>query len=114
MDIQPQAIADHPNGVIASVTHIPFADKVFGSAFASHLLEHLPTVSDAKKALEELNRVAETVFIVYPSRQSIGGWITADHHLWIWQEGNTTYIKQRGIAEGSKRNISIKSAVEDE
>ena len=98
MDIQHQAITDHPCGIIASVTHIPFANKVFGSAFASHLLEHLPTTDDAKKALDELNRVAEAVYIVYPSRQSISGWIMADHHLWVWQRGNTTYVKQRGKA----------------
>ena len=114
MDIQRQAIADHPYGVVASVTHIPFADKVFGSAFASHLLEHLPTTGDAKKAMNELNRVAEAVFIVYPSRQSIAGWITADHHLWVWQEGNITYFKQRGMAEGSEKNIIISTAGEDE
>lgn len=96
LDINPDAMHGHPNGVIANVTHIPFSDKSFGAAFASHLLEHLPSADDARKALTELNRVAEAVFIVYPSRQSIAGWLIPDHHLWVWQEGNTTYFKQRG------------------
>jgi hypothetical protein len=98
MDIDHRAIDGHPCGVIADVTHIPFSDKIFGAAFASHLLEHLLTTSDAIKALDELNRVAEAVFIAYPSRQSIAGWMIADHHLWVWQKGDKTYLKQRGGA----------------
>jgi hypothetical protein len=100
LDIDRRALGDHPKGVIASVTHIPFSDKSFGAAFASHLLEHLPTVDDAKQALDELNRVAEAVFIVSPSRQSFFGWLTPGHHLWVWQKGSITYFKQRGKAEG--------------
>jgi hypothetical protein len=96
IDIDRKAIRGHQYGVIASVTHLPFSDKTFGAAFASHLLEHLPTTGDAKKALDELNRVAEAVFIVYPSRQSIAGWLISDHHLWVWQKDGKTYLKQRG------------------
>lgn len=96
LDIDPNAMAGHPCGVVADVTHIPFADDSFGAAFASHLLEHLSSTADAQKALTELNRVADAVFIVYPFRQSLGGWFTRGHHLWVWQKGNTTYIKQRG------------------
>jgi len=102
LDINRRAIDGHPNGVIANVTHIPFSDKSFGAAFASHLLEHLPTTDEAKQALAELNRIAEAVFIVSPSRQSIVGWLIPDHHLWVWQKGNTTYLKQRGKS-GSKQ-----------
>jgi hypothetical protein len=100
LDVDPRAFWGHPKGVVASVTHIPFSDKCFGAAFASHLLEHLPTVDDAKQALDELNRVAEAVFIVSPSRQSFSGWLTPGHHLWVWQKGSITYFKQRGKAEG--------------
>ena len=102
LDIDPRALGDHPQGVIASVTHIPFSDKSFGAAFASHLLEHLPTVDEAKKALDELSRVAEAVFVVSPSRQSIAGWIIPDHHLWVWQKGSITYLRQRGMSAGKK------------
>jgi hypothetical protein len=96
LDIDPNAMTGHPCGVVADVTHIPFADDSFGAAFASHLLEHLPSTADAQEALAELNRVADEVFIVYPFRQSLGGWFTRGHHLWVWQKGNITYIKQRG------------------
>ncbi len=96
LDIDPRAIHDHPAGVVASATHIPFRDGAFGAAFASHLLEHLPTTHEACRALEELHRVAGRVFIVYPSRQSIGGWVVPEHRLWVWQSGDEIYLKQRG------------------
>jgi hypothetical protein len=98
IDIDRRAIYSHPVGVVSSVTDIPFPDGTFGAAFASHLLEHLPTVGDARRALDELNRVAEEVFIVYPSRQSIAAWIIPEHRLWVWQEGDRTYLKQRGVS----------------
>ena len=103
LDIDRRAIDSHPYGIVASVTHIPLSDKSIGTAFASHLLEHLPTIDDAKKALAELNRVAEAVFIAYPSRQSIAAWIISDHHLWVWQKGNTIYLRQRGKSGGKIR-----------
>jgi hypothetical protein len=102
LDIDRRALGDHPKGVVANVTHIPFADKSFGAAFASHLLEHLPTVEAASQALAELNRVAEAVFIVYPSRQSFPGWLIPDHHLWVWQKDATTYLRQRGKSSGKR------------
>ena len=107
LDIDRRAISNHPKGVIADVTHIPFSDKSFGAAFDSHLLEHLATIDDDKKALAELNRIAEAVFIVYPSRQSIAGWAIPDHHLWVWQKNNTTYLKQRGKSASKNKEEYI-------
>lgn len=95
LDIDRRAIEGHPCAVVASCTNIPFADKTFGAVFSSHVLEHIPTTEAAKNALEEMNRVAGAVFIVYPSRQSIVAWLMRDHHLWIWQKGNQTHVKQR-------------------
>jgi hypothetical protein len=100
LDIDYRAMDGHPCGVVANVTHIPFSDKSFGAAFASHLLEHLPTVAEARQALDELNRVADAVFLVSPSRQSFGGWLTKGHHLWVWQKGDIVYLKQRGKSKG--------------
>jgi hypothetical protein len=96
IDIDPRALRGHSGAAVASVTHIPFSDKVFGAAFASHLLEHLPTVGDARRAMAELNRVAEAVYLVCPSRQSIAAWVIPEHHLWVWQEGSRTFLRQRG------------------
>ena len=101
-DIERRAFEGHPCGVIADVTRIPFSDKVFGAAFASHLLEHLPTIDDAERALDELSRVAEVVFIAYPSRQSIGAWLHRGHNLWVWQKGNVIYLEQRGNSTGEE------------
>jgi hypothetical protein len=101
-DIERRAFEGHPCGVIADVTRIPFSDKAFGAAFTSHLLEHLPTIDDAKRALDELNRVAKVVFIAYPSRQSIGAWLHHGHHLWVWQKGDEIYLEQRDNSTGEK------------
>ncbi len=96
LDVDRRAINGHPGAVLASATHIPFRDNAFGAAFASHLLEHLPTVEAARQALEEMYRVAGDVFITCPSRQSIAGWVIPEHHLWVWQKEGTTYLRQRG------------------
>ena len=99
IDIIPGAIVGQPNGVVADVVHLPFPDKTFGAAFASHLLEHLPDQAKAEAALVELERVAETVFLSYPSRQSIPAWMIRDHRLWVWQKGDVVYLQQRGRTE---------------
>jgi hypothetical protein len=96
LDINPRAIAGCPNAVLADVTRIPFADGAFGAAFASHLLEHLPDTHAAETALAELHRVADVVYIAYPYRQSLGGWLTRGHHLWVRQKGGTITLTQRG------------------
>lgn len=95
LDIDRNAVAGHSQPVVASVTHIPFEDRVFGSVFASHLLEHLPSMEDARQALNELSRTADAVFITSPSRQSLSGWLHPDHHLWVWQEGDKTFLEER-------------------
>ena len=103
VDIARSAFDGHSHGVIGDVTQIPFLDKSFGAAFASHVVEHLPTTSDAKGALAELHRVAEAVFVAYPSRQAIGAWAKREHHLWVWQKGNMTYLEQRRNSERKTR-----------
>ncbi len=102
LDIDRRALGNQPGAVIADITRIPFADKGFGAVFASHILEHLATVADAEQALSELRRVADTVFIVYPSRQSIPAWLKREHHLWLWQKKNVIYLKQRGGPSGCR------------
>ena len=79
--------------VEASVTSIPFPDGHFGSAFISHVLEHLPTVGDAEQAVRELYRVADEVFILSPSKQSIIAWLHPGHHLWVRQTPAGVYLE---------------------
>ena len=95
LDIDRRALEGHPCGIVASCTNIPFDQKIFGAVFSSHVLEHMPTTQMAEQALAEMNRVAGSVFIAYPSRQSIAAWIIRDHHIWVWQKGGRTLLKQR-------------------
>jgi len=102
LDIERHAFEGHPCGVIADVTRIPFSDKAFGAVFASHILEHLPSTYYADMALDELSRIAEVVFLAYPSRQSIGAWLHPGHNLWVWQKGDAIYLEQRNNLAGKK------------
>jgi hypothetical protein len=95
VDIKASAIIGHPNAIVANVIKLPFPDKTFGAAFASHLLEHLPDAEQARVALTELKRVSDVVYIAYPSRQSVVAWLIPDHHLWVWQKNNTVFLKSR-------------------
>jgi hypothetical protein len=105
LDIDKRALRDHPCAVVADITSIPFKDKSFGAVFASHIIEHMPNIEVAERALSELKRVADSVFIVYPSKQSILAWVKLEHHLWLWQEGNVMCLEQRDKSEPMRRCI---------
>jgi len=55
---------------------LPFADKQFGVAFASHILEHL---ANCQFALGEMVRVADYVVVVLPDPRYFSGWLWPDH-----------------------------------
>ena len=55
---------------------LPFADKQFGCAFASHVLEHL---DNWQFALNEMVRVADNVVVVLPHPQYFSGWLWPGH-----------------------------------
>ncbi|MBA7644273.1 hypothetical protein ES703_52015 [subsurface metagenome] len=80
---------------IADVRDIPYPDKYFGAAFASHILEHLSTMEDACRALDELDRVADMFFIVSPHKSSIMAWLHPEHRLWITENEDGYRIEQR-------------------
>ena len=103
LDIERRAFEGHPCGVLADISRIPFCDKAFGAVFASHILEHLPSTYHADRALDELSRVSESVFLAYPSRQSIGAWLHPGHCLWVWQKGGAIYLEQRNSTVGKKK-----------
>jgi hypothetical protein len=114
IDIDKGAIQGHPNGIVATVTSLPFPDRTFGAAIASHLLEHLYTTTEAKQALKELARVADAVYIAYPTKQSVASWIIPDHRLWVWQEGDTVFLEQRRVANGHREErFVLKNGRED-
>jgi SAM-dependent methyltransferase len=62
------------------IYHLPFADKAFGAAVASHILEHL---DDPDAALQELGRVADRVFVVLPYAWLPSTWLYPDHR-WVF------------------------------
>jgi len=106
LDIDRRAIAGCSCGVVADVRQMPFPDKTFGAVFASHLLEHLPSVADAKAALAEFDRVADAIFIAHPYRQAVMTWLTPSHHLYVWQEEGKIYLKQRsGLRNSGKKEV---------
>jgi len=55
---------------------LPFDDKQFGSAFASHVLEHL---DNWQFALAEASRIADYVVVVLPHPANFGGWLAPEH-----------------------------------
>jgi hypothetical protein len=95
IDISPE-MAKFCNGLVADIREIPYPDGHFGAAFASHVVEHLATIEDAKAAFDEMERVADKVFIVSPHKSSLMAWIIPGHHLWVTPSGDGYIIEQRG------------------
>lgn len=82
---QPEVLANldiAPNGMPHFIqidlerSPLPFADKQFGCAFASHVLEHLDNWSFA---LEEACRVADYAVVVLPHPAYFSGWLWPGH-----------------------------------
>lgn len=80
---------------IADVRDIPYPDSHFGAAFCSHVLEHLSTIEDAVQALDEMERVADKVFVVSPHKTSLIAQILPGHHLWVTPSGDGYIIEQK-------------------
>lgn len=95
LDISPKACKGAPKQVIADVREIPFPDKYFGAAFCSHILEHMQNLKEGQKAVNELLRVTNKVFVLGPSKQSILAWLTSGHHLWAYQKEGTIILEER-------------------
>lgn len=90
----------------ADVRSIPYPSHYFGSVYISHVLEHLPTIDDCYRALDELQRVADRVFVVTPHKTSLAAWLHPDHHLWVLPDGDGYIIEQRGKAGQAAYTIS--------
>jgi ubiquinone/menaquinone biosynthesis C-methylase UbiE len=66
------------------VLRIPFPDRHFGAAIASHVLEH---VERPDLALQELHRVADVVVIVAPKWWAPHTWLHPGHRWYIRDDG---------------------------
>lgn len=96
LDIEPASCSGCPEVEISDIRQIPYAHGYFGAAFASHVVEHLPTAGDALMALDEMQRVADYIFVVSPRKANIVSWIVPSHHLWVWQGyDGSIYISER-------------------
>jgi hypothetical protein len=111
IDISPE-MAKFCDAEIADVRDIPYPDSYFGAAFCSHVLEHLPTIEDAGIALDELERVADRVFVVSPHKTSIMAWINPGHHLWVTPSGDGYILEQRGNGLAKEESYIIAIQVE--
>lgn len=92
MDIAaPQSVTCTKNRVCyGDIYSIPYPDKHFGAAIASHVLEHL---EDPNAALRELQRVADEVFVVVPKWWAPHTWAHPGHKWYINQNGAMTRIR---------------------
>ncbi len=70
--------------MVGDIRKMTFPDKSFGAALCSHVLEHL-SLEDARRALSELQRVAEVVYVCSPTRPSLVNWLYPEHQLWVDQ-----------------------------
>lgn len=83
LDIDPNMACNCPEqGMVGDVRDILFPDKYFGVAFVSHVLEHLPA-EDIGQAVAELERVADRVIVLSPTRLSMLAWVNPHHQAWV-------------------------------
>jgi len=76
--------------VYGNIYNIPFPDKYFGSVVASHVVEHL---ENPKEAIDELYRVADSVYVITPLWWCPHTWLHPDHKWLITKDGKGQYIK---------------------
>jgi len=83
LDIRP--LHDYvPNFVQGDIENLwMFEDKVFGVAYASHVMEHL---NDYHQGMSELHRVADEVYTVLPRWWSPSNYLN-NKHKWIFPIG---------------------------
>ena len=98
LDIDPRVAQECPVVKVADVRSIPLADGFAGAAFASHVLEHLPSVEDAMLAWRELHRVADVVLVAGPRPLNPIARMVPDHSLWCYQRRDgSLYIEHRTL-----------------
>jgi SAM-dependent methyltransferase len=79
LDIVPRQAPHFVQGDIQNL-HM-FRDKQFGAIYAAHVLEH---VDDPDRALLELHRVAETVYVITPLPVYPWSWLHPQHKWILW------------------------------
>lgn len=96
IDIDPNIDSAVPYQIM-DVRNMSFSDKQFGASFISHVLEHLNSIDDASKAIAELRRVSDKVFVAIPHKTSLLAWLHPRHHLWVLPTGDGYIIEDRHL-----------------
>lgn len=95
-DLDPAACRHCRRSVQGDVRDLSmFRDRQFGVAFVSHVLEHMPTIEGLNRAVVELARVADVVYVVGPRKASLIAWLIPSHHLWVRVEDGLVIAEQR-------------------
>lgn len=98
----PRDVSHGPGRVsFGDVQALPFPDRSFGAAIASHVLEH---VADPAAALVELHRVADHVFVVTPPWWTFHAWAHPGHR-WLVVGGTPWPLWSRPVALGRPTSL---------
>lgn len=101
LDIVPKEVPHFVNGDIQKLSL--FKDKQFGAVYASHVVEH---VEDVDAALQELDRVAENVYVITPFPLWPSAWICPGHKWILWRRkriARTIYHYAKQIVYNAKK-----------
>ncbi len=90
-------IKPHSNFVVADARFLPFQDKAFTCAYASHVLEHVE--GNPFRALDELLRVSSFQVIVrVPHRASPFAWVDRTHRHFFNRHCLRAYARMRRVS----------------
>lgn len=90
------AVSADPRVQYGDVQRIPYPDKYFGAAIASHVVEH---VDDPVRAVQELHRVADKVYILVPPWWAPHTWLHPGHQWFVSSDGAFHPLWQRPRAQ---------------
>ena len=75
---------------------LPFADRQFGAAYVSHVLDGMPSIEDAMSALSALYRVADHVITVSIVKVDLWAWVNrAQLPLWVSEHDGCYIIEEK-------------------
>ncbi|MBI2935079.1 MAG: methyltransferase domain-containing protein [Chloroflexi bacterium] len=97
LDADPRVLVDCPRGgVVGDIRDIPFSDDYFGAVFCSHIVEFMPTVTDAETALKEMERVGGRLFLCHTHPLNlVWGWFGPTTRMWIARKRTGLVFRKR-------------------
>ena len=96
VDINPE-VRTIAGGICADERNLPFANKEFAACINQHTLEHLSSIGDIEKAVNECVRVADIAVLLTPSPYSLFTNVFNPHHnlrLYFDQVKNTIRVEE--------------------